>query len=47
VRAELLAEPLTLENGYLLPPTAPGLGVVLPDDLLERYPFQPGNNEVA
>jgi L-alanine-DL-glutamate epimerase-like enolase superfamily enzyme len=47
VRAELLAEPLTLEDGYLLPPTAPGLGVVLPDDLLERYPFQPGSNEVA
>ncbi len=47
VREAFLAEPLAMEDGMLLPPTAPGLGVVLPDDLAERWPYQPGWHEYA
>jgi L-alanine-DL-glutamate epimerase-like enolase superfamily enzyme len=43
LRDELLAEPLTLTNGTIAAPTGPGLGVVLPDDLEERYPYRPGS----
>jgi L-alanine-DL-glutamate epimerase-like enolase superfamily enzyme len=47
VRAELLDEPLALVDGDLSLPTAPGLGVHLPPDLLDRHPWQPGIIEVA
>jgi L-alanine-DL-glutamate epimerase-like enolase superfamily enzyme len=47
IRQELLVEPLVLDDGYLQAPTAPGLGVRLPDDLLERHPYRPGYEEVA
>jgi L-alanine-DL-glutamate epimerase-like enolase superfamily enzyme len=42
LRLELLVEPLTMRDGVVDPPTAPGLGVELSDDLIERYPFEPG-----
>ncbi|MFN8621492.1 MAG: mandelate racemase/muconate lactonizing enzyme family protein [Chloroflexota bacterium] len=47
IRRELLVEPLALVDGFVAPPTAPGLGVTLPPDLLERFPWQPGIIEVA
>ncbi|MBX3029012.1 MAG: mandelate racemase/muconate lactonizing enzyme family protein [Chloroflexi bacterium] len=47
IRRELLVEPLALDDGDLLAPTAPGLGIRLPDDLVERFPYQPGHEEVA
>lgn len=47
IRRELLVEPLALDGGDLVAPTAPGLGVRLPDDLVARYPYQPGHEEVA
>lgn len=43
LRDEVLAEPLRLHDGMLAAPTAPGLGVRLPDDLEERYPYRPGS----
>jgi L-alanine-DL-glutamate epimerase-like enolase superfamily enzyme len=47
IRRELLVEPLVLEDGDIPLPSAPGLGVRLPDDLLERFPYRPGYEEVA
>lgn len=41
LRDELLTTPLRIEDGHLLPPEAPGLGVRLPDSVLERYPYRP------
>jgi len=41
LRDELLVEPWQLRNGKLPLPTAPGLGVVIKEDLEERYPFRP------
>jgi L-alanine-DL-glutamate epimerase-like enolase superfamily enzyme len=42
LRDALLTEPLRLSDGKVRAPTAPGLGVLLPDDLEERYPYRPG-----
>ena len=47
IRAELLAEPVTLVDGFQALPTAPGLGVALPDGFEERYPYRPGIHEFA
>ena len=47
VRAELLAEPVVLVDGFVGRPTAPGLGVTLPDGFEARYPYQPGILEYA
>jgi len=42
LRHELLVEPLAMRDGYLSPPTAPGLGLSLDEGVLDRYPFKPG-----
>ena len=39
---EILAEPLDLENGYLVMPDAPGIGVDVDESVVDRYPFIPG-----
>ena len=41
--SELLVEPLQREDGVLKAPTQPGLGVQLPDDVEERFPFIPAS----
>ena len=33
------------QDGYMLPPEAPGLGVRLTDDIKERFPFERGSGE--
>ena len=33
------------ENGYILPPQAPGLGVQLTDEIKNNFSFQPGSGE--
>jgi len=38
---EIVRSPLKLENGYLIVPNVPGLGVELADDAQERYPYRP------
>ena len=40
---EMLIEPLRVENGYVLPPTAPGLGVKLTPEVKSKYPYVPGS----
>lgn len=39
LREELLREPFKVQDGYLLPPEAPGLGIELDADALERFAF--------
>ncbi|MBL9215846.1 MAG: mandelate racemase/muconate lactonizing enzyme family protein [Opitutaceae bacterium] len=41
----ILAEPLRLDQGHLLPPTRPGAGLVWHDDLPRMFPFVPGSGE--
>jgi galactonate dehydratase len=37
----IVKTPVAVEDGYLLFPTAPGIGIELADDALERAPFRP------
>lgn len=37
--AELLETPITWEDGYVIPPTAPGLGVNLNEDVARAHPY--------
>jgi len=37
--ASLLKEPLQWEDGYIIPPTAPGLGVELDDSVVAAHPW--------
>lgn len=46
LREELLREPFKAQNGYLLPPEAPGLGIELDADALERFAYS-GPEELA
>jgi len=39
---EILTEPLERENGYLVLPDRPGIGVDIDESVVERYPFIPG-----
>jgi len=39
---ELALEPFELDNGCFRPSTAPGIGVHLPDGILELFPFRKG-----
>ena len=38
IHAELLVEPIRWEKGYIIPPTAPGLGVELDEEAVARRP---------
>jgi len=40
-RRELVSETLVFEDGHLLAPTAPGLGVELNEEACARFPYAP------
>jgi L-alanine-DL-glutamate epimerase-like enolase superfamily enzyme len=40
---ELFVEPLVVEDGFVLPPRAPGLGVELTEKLIAKYPYVAGS----
>jgi galactonate dehydratase len=40
-KSEIVKTPLELENGFLIVPDAPGIGIELADDAHERYPPTP------
>lgn len=37
--AEILKEPIQWEEGYIIPPTKPGLGVELDEEVAARHPY--------
>lgn len=43
LHSELIRDSLPRENGFLLPPGAPGLGIVLTNETKNRFPFVPGS----
>ncbi|MCL4402445.1 MAG: mandelate racemase/muconate lactonizing enzyme family protein [Acidobacteria bacterium] len=43
---ELFVEPLRIENGYVLPPAGPGLGIHIPGEVRAKYPFRGGPGAV-
>jgi L-alanine-DL-glutamate epimerase-like enolase superfamily enzyme len=40
--SEILSDPLAIENGDLIVPKTPGLGVRVNEAVIERYPWKPG-----
>jgi galactonate dehydratase len=40
-KSEIVKSTLRLENGFLIIPDAPGIGVELAEDAAERYPYRP------
>ncbi len=40
-KTEIVVSPLRLEGGFLIVPDAPGIGIELAEDALERYPYKP------
>ena len=38
--AEILKQPIRWEDGYVIPPTGPGLGVELDEDVAARHPYE-------
>jgi len=42
--AELLKEPIQWEDGYIIPPRRPGLGVELDEEVAANHPFIPGRD---
>jgi D-galactarolactone cycloisomerase len=46
LRAELLREPLEVQNGFLVPPHKPGLGIELEPVALDQFAFS-GREEIA
>ena len=40
-KSEIIKEPLQIENGFLIVPNKPGIGIELADDAMARYPFRP------
>lgn len=45
LHSELIGDNLTIKDGCVLLPQAPGLGITLTEDSIARYPFQPGSGE--
>lgn len=40
-KSEIIKSPLVLENGFLIVPDAPGIGIELAEDAQERHPYRP------
>lgn len=45
LHSEIIDGSFHMENGNILPPDQPGLGIRLTDDIKNRYPFVPGSGE--
>ena len=45
LHADVIGDSFLMQDGYVLPPRKPGLGIVLTDDVKNRYPFVPGSGE--
>ena len=40
IHAELLKAPIRWQDGYIIPPSTPGLGVELDEEVARRYPYE-------
>jgi galactonate dehydratase len=45
LHSDVIDGSFTMQNGYVLPPEKPGLGIVLTAEIKNRYPFMPGSGE--
>ncbi len=45
LHSEVIGDSFRMRDGHVLPPTAPGLGIVLSDETKRKFPFVPGSGE--
>ena len=45
LHSEVIGESFIMKDGFVLPPEAPGLGIVLTDEIKNKYPFVRGSGE--
>ncbi len=45
LHTEIAGDAFSMEDGMVLPPEVPGLGLVLTDEIKNKYPFVPGTGE--
>ena len=45
MHSDIFRDAFVMKEGYALPPEAPGLGIVLTDEIKQKYPFVPGTGE--
>ena len=45
LHADVMDGAFVMQNGYVLPPEKPGLGIVLTDTIKSQYPFEEGSGE--
>ncbi len=45
LHTDLWGDSLQMVDGMILPPTRPGFGVTLTDEVKAKYPFVPGEEE--
>jgi L-alanine-DL-glutamate epimerase-like enolase superfamily enzyme len=45
LHSEVAGESFVMEDGMVLPPSKPGLGIVLSEETKNRFPFVPGSGE--
>ena len=46
LESELMVEPLKIDDGHVRPPSTPGLGIRLTEEIRRKYPFVPGSGSV-
>ena len=47
LHTEIYRDTLRIDDGRVLPPDAPGLGIILDDDTKQRFKFIPGSGEIV
>ena len=45
LHSDVIGDSFQMQDGYAIPPDKPGLGIVLTDEIKNRYPFVPGSGE--
>ncbi|MFN0166610.1 MAG: mandelate racemase/muconate lactonizing enzyme family protein [Bryobacteraceae bacterium] len=45
LHSEVVQDSFVMKDGFVYPPEKPGLGIVLTDEIKNKYPFEPGSGE--
>ena len=45
LHSEIVVDSFQMKDGFVLPPTAPGLGIVLTEETKSNFQFKPGSGE--
>jgi len=45
LHSQVIGDSFVMKDGMVLPPEGPGLGIVLTEEIKNRFPFQPGSGE--